>query len=329
MATQQQGPLNWNVPIVDKSGLPTPEFMRKWLLQISTNGSIPFASGTGIFVQTSSNTWVVRLLAAGTGLTVTNASGVAGNPTFSLADTAVTPGTYGDSTHVGQFTVDQQGRLTFAQNVAITYPASATDISPFSDNSITKPTAASFSIADDAGAGHGTGSKVDLATRGVEFTITCGTNGSTQSLFSQAAVSNTLGAVTAYIAPNFQRDNLNWGIGVGVRDNAGKVHAFGIRNASPTAYVDMRYTNMSTVATLTTLNGGQIVAGRPIWLKLAKVSTNFVFSVSFDGEKFFTVSTVSATVFVGATLNDVGIFSFFNGASGDTINIDCFSFLRT
>jgi hypothetical protein len=32
----------------------------------------------------------------------------------------VTPGTYGDATHVGQFTVDAKGRLTFAQNVAIT-----------------------------------------------------------------------------------------------------------------------------------------------------------------------------------------------------------------
>jgi len=38
---------------------------------------------------------------------------------ITLANTAVAPATYGDSTHVGQFTVDQQGRLTFAANVAI------------------------------------------------------------------------------------------------------------------------------------------------------------------------------------------------------------------
>ena len=36
-----------------------------------------------------------------------------------LASTAVTPATYGDSTHVGQFTVDQQGRITAASSVAI------------------------------------------------------------------------------------------------------------------------------------------------------------------------------------------------------------------
>ena len=37
-----------------------------------------------------------------------------------LNDTGVVPGTYGDGTHVGQFTVNSQGRLTFAQDVMIT-----------------------------------------------------------------------------------------------------------------------------------------------------------------------------------------------------------------
>lgn len=36
-----------------------------------------------------------------------------------LADTAVTPGTYGDATHVGQFAVDAKGRITAAADVAI------------------------------------------------------------------------------------------------------------------------------------------------------------------------------------------------------------------
>ena len=43
----------------------------------------------------------------------------AGTLAATLANTAVTPGTYGDATHVGQFTVDSKGRLTFAANVAI------------------------------------------------------------------------------------------------------------------------------------------------------------------------------------------------------------------
>jgi len=36
-----------------------------------------------------------------------------------LDDTAVTPGTYGDATNVGSFTVDQQGRITSASDAAI------------------------------------------------------------------------------------------------------------------------------------------------------------------------------------------------------------------
>lgn len=41
-------------------------------------------------------------------------------PNPGLADTAVTPGTYGDATHVGQFAVDQDGRITGATAIAIT-----------------------------------------------------------------------------------------------------------------------------------------------------------------------------------------------------------------
>jgi len=37
-----------------------------------------------------------------------------------IADSAVIPGTYGDATHVAQFTVDQDGRLTAAANVVVT-----------------------------------------------------------------------------------------------------------------------------------------------------------------------------------------------------------------
>lgn len=42
-----------------------------------------------------------------------------------IASTAVTPSTYGDATHVGQFTVDADGRLTAASAVAITPAAAA------------------------------------------------------------------------------------------------------------------------------------------------------------------------------------------------------------
>lgn len=51
--------------------------------------------------------------------TVSGGGGATHRVTYELVNTAVTPGTYGSSTQVGQFTVDQQGRLTSATNVAI------------------------------------------------------------------------------------------------------------------------------------------------------------------------------------------------------------------
>jgi hypothetical protein len=61
---------------------------------------------------------------SGTVTQVNTGTGLTGGPitttgTLSLANTAVTAGTFGTATQVGQFTVDQQGRLTNAANVAI------------------------------------------------------------------------------------------------------------------------------------------------------------------------------------------------------------------
>lgn len=57
-------------------------------------------------------------LTAGIGLD--GGGNMGGNVTVDLADTAVTPATYGSASEVGQFTVDQQGRITLAANVTIT-----------------------------------------------------------------------------------------------------------------------------------------------------------------------------------------------------------------
>ena len=60
----------------------------------------------------------VTQINGGTGINV-SPSPITGNGTVSLANTAVTAGTYGNATINGVFTVDAQGRLTNSANVVI------------------------------------------------------------------------------------------------------------------------------------------------------------------------------------------------------------------
>jgi hypothetical protein len=85
---------------------------------VSVNGQIGAVVLTAANVGAAANT--VEII-AGTGLD--GGGNLAANVTIDLANTAVTPNTYGNATNVGQFTVDAQGRITSASNVAISIAA--------------------------------------------------------------------------------------------------------------------------------------------------------------------------------------------------------------
>lgn len=73
----------------------------------------------GVVTATSAN----LLIANGSSWVSQTMSGdavISATGSLTLASTAVTPGSYGDGTHVGSFTVDAKGRLTAAGTVTIT-----------------------------------------------------------------------------------------------------------------------------------------------------------------------------------------------------------------
>ncbi len=100
------------------------------------NGDIPNAR-----VVTNSNSNVWNLAVAGqasvsrAALSGDITAPFDGNVT-TLSTTGVAAGTYGDSTHVGQFTVDTKGRLSFAQNVAISATGTVTHTGALTANEL-------------------------------------------------------------------------------------------------------------------------------------------------------------------------------------------------
>jgi len=81
---------------------------------VSVNGQTGAVVLNAANVGAAANT--VEII-AGTGLA--GGGNLAANVTIDLANTAVTPATYGDKVNVAVITVDAQGRLTNASNVAI------------------------------------------------------------------------------------------------------------------------------------------------------------------------------------------------------------------
>ena len=89
-----------------------------------SNGAFRYNTDLGLFEGYANGAW--GAVTTGTGVTsIATGTGLTGGPitstgTISIANTAVTAGSYGSGTQVGTFTVNAQGQLTAASNVSIT-----------------------------------------------------------------------------------------------------------------------------------------------------------------------------------------------------------------
>lgn len=118
--TDPPDPLRFNVSIVDiKNGTPTQEFIRQWNRQRAVNITVDSVTVDLTAIENAIADIQDVDIVAGVGLSGGGNISGPSDVTLDLEDTAVTPGTYGNSTNSPQITIDQQGRITAAANVAI------------------------------------------------------------------------------------------------------------------------------------------------------------------------------------------------------------------
>lgn len=161
---------------------------------------------------------------------------------------------------------------------------------------------------------------VDLAnTRGVsmEFKSTGGLSAAT--LMSDLVIPDgdfsykTLISSTAYIGGQ--------GFGIALKDSSGKIRHWGSRNG------DLGGSNWSSVDSVdggfSYIGGGLSSPLSPTWFKIERVGSNFLFSISADGETWALVSTENATDYLGGTISSVGLLLYSNAAFH--YNVTCYA----
>lgn len=141
----------------------------------------------------------VKNVISSTGITVSGTPGESRDVTIALADTSVTPSTYGGADRVSVFTVDQQGRLTSASNVAIAIPASALTTSVALGSGTSGDYVANLIAGSGIGITNGTGEASQPTLTNLGVTSIQGT--SNQITASAANASVTLSLPSSLTAP--------------------------------------------------------------------------------------------------------------------------------
>jgi hypothetical protein len=112
---------------------------------VSLGGSLTLAPGD--LALTSGHLYVGNASNVAADVAMSGDATMSNTGALTLANTAVTPATYGDATHVPQLVVDSKGRLTGVTNVLITQPTGANPTGTGSDTA-TNGTSPNFMRSD-------------------------------------------------------------------------------------------------------------------------------------------------------------------------------------
>lgn len=306
MAFEQVPPLDWQTPIVDpNTGFPSSQFMRIWQQNFQNTDSNKGDAELALERANEAEEGVDQLhevdIIAGTGLDGGGSLGDAPSDiTLDLADTAVTPDTYGDSTHVAQITVDQQGRITAATDVAIAGgggggnwwfdPPAAADFPSSASGD-----AGSVTLSDDSDVGliadGGTaGASDDVRVK--YKTLPSGDFTMSARLTVHTGSNNNGGGIILLETGTSKIVNLGW--------LYNSVHCY--------------RGNLNTYSTGINSFGDSF--GGALWVRINRTGSTYTFYSSRDGKAWVFMGTVAATTAFTTDANAIGVGFVYNSADG-------------
>lgn len=299
-------PLDEKFPIVDQSGKPTLYFI-KWCQQrqIDITEAItllgleeylfdhPLQEGDGIALTPSGN------ISDSPSISVRNGLGLDfdGMLNLKIADTAVTPGTYGDATNVAQITVDQQGRIIAAVDVAITGGGGGSS----HERTRVVPLLANFTL-DNGGASVATDKTYGLQ-------LVCPASASNiRMLRSNTAPPATPWAMIVRTQPLYPGTaNTTTNFGLFLRNSGtGRIISFAANTGSANAGVTVqRYSAYATFnANILAGIAANLLSSVP-WLMVTNDGTTLGFHISPDGDAWDLLATEPLATYI-TSVNQFG-----------------------